>query len=66
MWLRYKWREEVRVVDFNMLMSSTIGIGAGRRGCTYAQSGVGVDRVGEIGESRGGRVKRWTDVPLHM
>jgi hypothetical protein len=36
----------------------------GRRECTYAQSGVGVERVREMGESRGGKVRRWTDVPL--
>jgi hypothetical protein len=29
MWLRYEWREEVRVVDFNMPMSLTIGVGTG-------------------------------------
>jgi hypothetical protein len=27
--LRYEQREEVRVVDFNMPMSSTIGVGTG-------------------------------------
>jgi hypothetical protein len=47
-----------------MQRSSTIG----ERGCrplvtmcTYAQSGVGVERVGG---SRGGKVRRWTDLPL--
>jgi hypothetical protein len=63
MWLRCGWREEVRVDDFNMLRSSTIGIGTGIGGCTYTQSGVGVERVGEIGKSRGGMVRRWTDLP---
>jgi hypothetical protein len=29
MWLRYEQREEVRVIDFNMLMSLTLGIGTG-------------------------------------
>jgi hypothetical protein len=29
MWLRCEWREELRVDYFNMLMSSTIGVGTG-------------------------------------
>jgi hypothetical protein len=55
----------VRVNDFNMPRSLIIGIGTGVGGCTYTQSGVGVERVGEMGDSRGGKVRRWTDVPLH-
>jgi hypothetical protein len=47
MWLRCKQREEVRVVNFNMQRSSTIGIGTGVGGCTYSQSGVGVEKVEE-------------------
>jgi hypothetical protein len=41
--LRCKWQEEVRVDEFNMQRLSTVGIGTGIGGCTYAQSGVGVD-----------------------
>jgi hypothetical protein len=40
--LRCEWQEEVRVVDFNMQRSLTVGIGTGIGGCTYAQSGVEV------------------------
>jgi hypothetical protein len=43
MLLRCEWKEEVRVDDFNMQKSSTVGIGTGIGGCTYAQSGVGVN-----------------------
>jgi hypothetical protein len=63
--LRCGRREEVRVNDFNIPRLLIIGIGTGVGGCTYTQSGVGVERVGEMGENRGGKVRRWTDVPLH-
>jgi hypothetical protein len=56
--LRYKRREEVRAVNYWYWYR-------GRRGCTYAQSRVRVERVGEMGESREGKVRRLTDVPLH-
>jgi hypothetical protein len=49
MWLRCEWREEVRVDNFNMRRSSTLGVGTGVGGSTYAQGGVGVERVGEDG-----------------
>jgi hypothetical protein len=29
MWIRYERREEVRIVDFNMPMSLTLGTGTG-------------------------------------
>jgi hypothetical protein len=44
MLLRCERKEEVRVDDFNMQKSTTVGIGTGIGGCTYAQSGVGVNR----------------------
>jgi hypothetical protein len=47
-----------------MQRSLIIGIGPGVGGCTYAQSGVGVERVGEMGESRGDKIRGWTDVPF--
>jgi hypothetical protein len=49
MQLRCEQREEVRVVNFNIQRSSTIGIGTEVGGCTYAQSGVGVERAKEDG-----------------
>jgi hypothetical protein len=64
MQLRCGQREEVRVDNFNMPRSLTIGIGTGVGGCIYTQSGVGVERVGKMGQSRGGKVRRWTDVLL--
>jgi hypothetical protein len=49
MQLRCERREEVRVDDFIMQRSSTLGVSTGVGGCTYAQGGVGVERVGEDG-----------------
>jgi hypothetical protein len=47
--LRCELREEVRVDDFSMQRLSTLGVGTGVGGCTYAQGGAGVERVGEDG-----------------
>jgi hypothetical protein len=43
MLLRCERKEEVRVDNLNMQKSLTVGIGTGIGGCTYAQSGVGVN-----------------------